>query len=276
MTYGWSILIIAVVLGALSFLGIFNPLTFAPKASAGNCQIIRNFELGMSSMVGNCNNEVPQYVAEFSNSDGSVINTSKNNILSGASAFTINFWVNPKISGSSQLGFLDEECMIGIKFDQPNTIETDFGSKCWSVSSRTAFSNISSGKWIFIAITWKNGSDVVNYVDRFSKNVTGAESTVIRNATARNFEIGPAISDSYSTAIDGQMADVQVYNTSLDQNSILALYNEGIGGVPIDPQNLVAWWPLNGNANDYSGNGNDGISTNVIFTSNWYGGYTQP
>ncbi len=34
MTYGWAILVIAVVLAALYSLGIFNPNTFAPKASA--------------------------------------------------------------------------------------------------------------------------------------------------------------------------------------------------------------------------------------------------
>ncbi len=73
------------------------------------------------------------------------------------------------------------------------------------------------------------------------------------------------------------MADVQLYNTSLDQNSITALYQEGIGGAPIDLQNLVGWWPLNGNANDYSGNGYNGnINGNVLFTDNWLGSYTPP
>jgi hypothetical protein len=41
-------------------------------------------------------------------------------------------------------------------------------------------------------------------------------------------------------------------------------------------QNLVAWWPLNGNANDYSGNGNNGQATNVTYTGSWTGGYTPP
>ncbi len=31
MTYGWSILIVAVILGALAYLGVFNPLYFAPR-----------------------------------------------------------------------------------------------------------------------------------------------------------------------------------------------------------------------------------------------------
>ncbi|MEM3781866.1 MAG: hypothetical protein QXT43_02815, partial [Candidatus Micrarchaeaceae archaeon] len=59
-------------------------------------------------------------------------------------------------------------------------------------------------------------------------------------------------------------------------SEIQALYQEGIGGAPIDLQNLVGWWPLNGNANDYSGNGNNGVPTNVTFVSNWYSGYTPP
>ena len=37
MTYGWSILIIAVILSALAYLGVFNPLYFAPKANPGSC-----------------------------------------------------------------------------------------------------------------------------------------------------------------------------------------------------------------------------------------------
>ena len=60
----------------------------------------------------------------------------------------------------------------------------------------------------------------------------------------------------------GSIANVQIYNTSLSANEVQALYLEGIGGAPIDLQNLVGWWPLNGNANDYSGNGNNGVPTN--------------
>ncbi|MGC8888874.1 MAG: hypothetical protein ACP5K3_02820, partial [Candidatus Micrarchaeia archaeon] len=64
--------------------------------------------------------------------------------------------------------------------------------------------------------------------------------------------------------------------TSLSANEIQTLYLEGIGGAPIDLQHLVGWWPLNGDANDYSGNGNNGVPTNVIFVSNWWQGYTPP
>ncbi len=77
-------------------------------------------------------------------------------------------------------------------------------------------------------------------------------------------------------AFSGEMANYQFYNTSLSANDIQALYQEGIGGAPISLQNLVGWWSLNGNANDYSGNNYDGNATDVLYTTNWESGYTQP
>ena len=72
------------------------------------------------------------------------------------------------------------------------------------------------------------------------------------------------------------ISNVQVYNTSLSANDIATLYANGIGADPINIRNLVGWWPLNGNANDYSGNGYTGISSNVVYNSNWYSYYQQP
>ena len=70
-----------------------------------------------------------------------------------------------------------------------------------------------------------------------------------------------SVSGGVSSAFNGLMSDVQLYNQSLSQNQIISLYSEGIGGSPIIGNNLIAWYPLNGNANDYSGNGSKG-STN--------------
>jgi hypothetical protein len=74
----------------------------------------------------------------------------------------------------------------------------------------------------------------------------------------------------------GSIADVQVYNTTFDANAVQYLYLEGIGGVPISPQYLVGWWPLNGDAIDYSGNGDNGVPTNIIFNGTWTQSYTAP
>ena len=101
--------------------------------------------------------------------------------------------------------------------------------------------------------------------------------TLLGHATPGNLQIG--LTTAYGIGGNqffGNIANVQVYNISLSANEIQALYLEGIGGAPIDLQHLVGWWPLNGNANDYSGNGNNGQINNVNFVSNWYSGYTPP
>ena len=41
MTYGWAILIIAIVLGVLYYLGVFNATNLAPHAQPGSCQVYR-------------------------------------------------------------------------------------------------------------------------------------------------------------------------------------------------------------------------------------------
>ena len=79
-----------------------------------------------------------------------------------------------------------------------------------------------------------------------------------------------------SPYFSGSISNAQLYNTSLSSNDIQALYQEGIGGAPIDLRNLVGWWPLNGNANDYSGNNNNGKAINVTYTTGWYSGYIAP
>ncbi|MDE1865002.1 MAG: hypothetical protein KGH77_06290, partial [Candidatus Micrarchaeota archaeon] len=44
------------------------------------------------------------------------------------------------------------------------------------------------------------------------------------------------------------------------------MYQEGINGAPLPNSGLAGWWPLNGNANDYGGPGNNGIPNNVLYS----------
>ncbi|MDE1768490.1 MAG: hypothetical protein KGH62_03915, partial [Candidatus Micrarchaeota archaeon] len=67
------------------------------------------------------------------------------------------------------------------------------------------------------------------------------------------------------------IANLQFYNTALSANSIQALYQEGLGGEPIDLADLIGWWPLNGDTLDYSGYGNNGYSpVNTVYVGNWW------
>jgi len=61
MTYGWAIIIIAVVLAALVNLGVFTPSP--PTAIPGSCQVVRTTTQG-AELLGVCG-ALPKYVAQF-------------------------------------------------------------------------------------------------------------------------------------------------------------------------------------------------------------------
>ncbi|MGC8694497.1 MAG: LamG-like jellyroll fold domain-containing protein, partial [Candidatus Micrarchaeia archaeon] len=137
---------------------------------------------------------------------------------------------------------------------------------------RDIFYPAQTGKWYFVAWTYNPLKE-----NNISAYLNG---TLVGSNTGTNVVLDGQIDLGYGGgigSIDGYVSNVQIYNTSLSANDIQALYQEGIGGAPIDLQHLVAWYPLNGNANDYSGNGNNGKSNSgVTFTSFWENGYTPP
>jgi len=279
MTYGWAILIIAVVLGALFQLGVFNANNFAPKAPPGACQVFRPNGPGTTSFInleGICSGELPQYVAQF-NGGSSYIQPSSG-VLGGTSALTVSLWFNAKslATGGAQYGWIDEEGVWGLKFGQPNIAYLCFATTAggWAWCAQWNLPSFSTNTWYFIAATYNSGSPTEFYVDGI-QYPGPTESGVMTTGTSGPLQIGPAISNQ-GDSLNGYIANVQIYNTSLSANDIQALYQEGIGGAPIDLQHLVGWWPLNGNANDYSGNGNNGAMNNVNFVSNWWSGYTPP
>ena len=285
MTYGWAILIIAVVLAALFELGVFNPMTFAPKASPGSCQVVRPEGVGTTdfiSLSGECNGELPQYVAQLGNSPAYIL-IEKDPYIPGAASGsrTISLWFNSLAPGPSGTVFtqpragqpnLDVCGSFNLGAEDSGGNRIVFGlHKCdndiWTYSPRAPY-NV----WNFVAVSYNNLSDTVTFY--VNDNTTGPITNNGMLPSNGNFTIGGW--DDYWSTLSGYVSNVQVYNTALSVNDIQALYQEGIGGAPINIQSLAGWWPLNGNANDYSGNGNNGVPTNVIYTSNWYSGYSAP
>ncbi|MDE1834893.1 MAG: LamG domain-containing protein, partial [Candidatus Micrarchaeota archaeon] len=77
-----------------------------------------------------------------------------------------------------------------------------------------------------------------------------------------------------SASMEGSIANLQLYNTSLSASQISSLYQEGIEGAPISFNSLVGWWDLNGNENfnganvtDYSSNQIYGTPTAVPYVT---------
>ena len=275
MTYGWAILIIAVVLAALFELGVFNPMTFAPKASPGSCQVMRPEGAGTTNFIsleGECNGELPQYVAQFNGQ--SYIDIGNPQILqfNDGQSITLSAWVK---TGCKQNGPILGHGMLSYIFAVNPEAYCAFVFEWWGNSTNLQGTwggpSIPGNTWAYLTVVNNIGKNFTFYVDgseRFEQNWDITYS--YNNATF----IGGNSNPKYFFL--GSIANIQVYDTSLSANDIQALYKEGIGGAPIKIQNLVGWWPLNGNANDYSGNGNNGVPTNVVYTSNWYSGYSAP
>lgn len=58
----------------------------------------------------------------------------------------------------------------------------------------------------------------------------------------------------------GKIDEVRIFNRALSENEIMSLYSD-----------LVAWYPFNGNANDVTGNGHDGVVHNAELCSDLSG-----
>jgi len=283
MTYGWAILIIAVVLGVFFQLGVFSNIG-TPRARPGNCQIIRA-DSGITqtiSLEGECQGQLPEYVVQFNGKSSSYISAGTSGLPISSKAFSIFMWAYPT-------SFADEPTYIAYGNPASSTLGSDAEifldttGLLWFQYSCCA--DVSSGfmmplnKWSFIGVTYISGSTATVYYN-------GAEAVV--SVPPMNIILSPANllplvignqggkSPPLGYSMIGDLANIQIYNASLSQAEVNALYQEGIGGAPIRPQNIAGWWPLNGNLNDYSGNNNNGQATGIIYSSSWMNGYTQP
>ena len=281
MTYGWAILIIAVVLAALFQLGVFNSTNFAPKAPPGACQVFRPNGPGSTQFInteGVCNGELPEYVAQFNGQNGEQIATpisTQGFPVTGQTTWSA--WVDPNtvpyneiISDSSYQFQLAG--YYGPIFPAGNGAGVELFSGNW-IQDPTV---LSPGMWYLITAT-ATGTGVVGGTIVETLYVNGAEVDTLSAVAQYPVTQGVIYIGGFpNPPLNGLMSNVQIYNTSLSANEVSALYLEGIGGAPIDLQNLVGWWPLNGNAQDYSGNNNDGTATNVAYTGAWTSGYSAP
>ncbi|MGC8623593.1 MAG: LamG domain-containing protein, partial [Candidatus Micrarchaeia archaeon] len=286
MTYGWAILIIAVVLGALYQLGVFSQYAFAPKAPPGSCQVYRPNGPGTTQFVslqGVCSGELPQFVPAISTHGYVVVPAAP---MNNTPAYTLVMWID-MLNTTPPYGPIiysngDPYTQLQLGISSANTLYMQI----WNSSSNSWNGYYSpyvvpTGKWSFVAASYTNTngmSGVIRlYVDNYNQSGPFRELY-----NSYSYESGIGINVGYYNAnqgyqgFNGYISNVQVYNTSLSASEIDAIYQEGIGGAPIKLQNLVGWWPLNGNANDYSGNQKNGIAVGGTFDGSWYSGYAPP
>jgi hypothetical protein len=101
-------------------------------------------------------------------------------------------------------------------------------------------------------------------------SIPGSTPTTLGSASSIYY-IG-ANSPAGDEAFNGLIANVQLYSRMLSAEQIAALYSRGVASLPVPGSGLEGWWPLLGDANDYSGGGSNGtLSGNALFTGSSYG-----
>lgn len=287
-TYSWVLLVIAVALIVLFNMGLFNGNLLSPKALPGSCQVVRPSGLEVTqqpSLLGSCNGEMPKYVASFNHAD-SYMKTSVGDPFSGAGGFTVTGWVylyGGTLGGPCEGGILGNWNGASLGF-QINAYSCQgkiaYISGCCTASTTVSFppgassTSLPYGKWVFFAVAYNsaNGAALSDLNNQFSAQSLTSGLTF---GSSSSYYIG-SYAPNPGFGVNGMLSNVQLYNTSLSENALGTVYNRGIGGAPIDLYSLVGWWPVNGDANDYSGNSNEATASNVVYNSNWYAAYSQP
>ncbi len=285
MTYGWAILIIAIILVALFSLNLFNSYTFAPKAPPGACQVLRPNGPGSNVFVtmeggSNCNGVIPEYTAQFNGQSSSIVTGTKLLPL-GDEARSAFMWIYVENLTRDYIieGYGNYSTTLGNQY----VALWLYGGYIYFGDNQESFygNNLPKtdlGKWYFVGYSYSGGASntITVYLDTVNDTAPMQKALNTTLPASQAAFIGAGLGGYGYGFYKGDISNVQIYNSSLSKNDVNALYQEGIGGAPIDLQNLVGWWPLDGNANDYSGNGNNGVPSRVTYTSSWESGYSAP
>ncbi len=274
-TYGWALLIIAIVFFILFELNVLN---FGNQGYAlpGSCSVVSSGTPGTNqflSFEGACNGAVPKFVSDLSNHG--YVTTPNLTVLHSLNSFTVIVWVARKGSTGTTEPVLVSNGTILPSFDlsvnESGDNSATFGAM--GVSGRSGSVSSSSNSlaalqdWYFLVGTY-NTSSVSLYVDGA---LVGSGGTVLSGLPAKG-NITVRIGHTGASPLqyfDGYVTNVQIYDRQLSASEIQTVFREGIGGLPIDLNSLVAWYPLNGNPNDYSQAKLNGMATNVIYSSSW-------
>jgi hypothetical protein len=204
-------------------------------------------------------------VGTFNQNDIIVITNVPENTLQ-AGTETVSFWM--QISSSSvpsvPFSFYSPSSTYTVAINSANDMGIGTGSTGTGGAPGFAATSmigiptqskqyISNMQWVHVAAVFRNGQPTTTNVQLYLDGVRQNLQT-IGAPSSSSVTSGILIGEEFS----GQIADVQLYNTTLTPYQIDTLYSQGIDAPPVTFASLSGWWPLNGNTNDYSRYKNNG------------------
>ena len=183
-----------------------------------------------------------------------------------SNGLSINTWILPSNTEASGTGILSTTPGCGYSIFLSNSNTLSGSDDCGDTYSGNY--NFVPGVWYDLSLIVSNGapSNIKLYVN--GNQILSTTGTWGTGTSWSNLFIG---SNPSSGFFNGSISNVQIYNSSLSQNSIKQLFQRGISGIPISNNGLVGWFTLNGNQKDLSGQNNNAFGSNVLYTSNLNG-----
>mgnify|MGYP003146715518 CR=1 FL=1 len=212
-----------------------------------------------------------QFYGEFDGDSSYVEAENSNGEIYNNTNFTISLWLNKKgLTGDTQFAFSHPETAgdgnrIYISFSSGNN---DLDLKVGSIQSSNNF-DVGTNEWHFITLTSSFNVSYKGYVD--GTNVTGNVLSTAGTDVLRDIFIG--IRNTADQYFNGSIDEVLIYNRSLSQAEVTALYNN-YTLLSTGPQR-TSTPSTNGlvldinfddfSVGDNSGQANHGTNTNVSF-----------
>jgi hypothetical protein len=172
-------------------------------------------------------------------------------------ALTMAWWINP-LNPDVLVHLYSKEAVPGGAGPYCTATTCDVFS---TSGNAIAPSTVPNNAWSFLALTLSSTGPTATYYLNGNPGTPATWNGLLTGIHDLDF-LGyePGCADS----TQGYMSNFQLYNAALSANQVNQLYQEGIAGLPF-LSNLIGWWPLNGDAKDYSGFINNGIATNVMY-----------
>ncbi len=133
------------------------------------------------------------------------------------------------------------------------------GATSYDITGNTV---VTDGRWHQAIFVWDG-----QYVHLYLDGAQDAAPISAQNLPLTNTDPLQIGTWAGYLSFNGLLSNVQIYGTALTAPQIMQLYTEGIDGAPAAGANMVGWWPLDGNANDYTIHGNGGYSSGVTYSS---------
>ncbi|MEI6752622.1 MAG: LamG-like jellyroll fold domain-containing protein [Paludibacter sp.] len=126
--------------------------------------------------------------------------------------------------------------------------------------------NIPIEQWHYVTETY-DGKNLLWYIDGVIIKTLAWTGDIV--STTTDLSIG-CFSDLTRSFFKGNLDNIRIYNRALSSEEVSQLYNSE-KPAPDIASGLVAYYPFNGNANDESGNGNNGTVNDATLTTDRFG-----